>query len=113
MAAFPLAPLLALVNNVFEIRLDAYKYTTQMRRPIAQQVQDIGIWYSILEGMTYMAVVSNVNITLTTLTDFNSSCPRFLLKTAPPCPGTTHVYMGLGRKTQILDLGVWCSTIKF
>ena len=24
-AAFPLAPLLALINNVFEIRLDAYK----------------------------------------------------------------------------------------
>ena len=42
MAAFPLAPLLALLNNIFEIRLDAYKYTTQMRRPIAQNVQDIG-----------------------------------------------------------------------
>lgn len=61
-AAFPLAPLLALLNNIFEIRLDAYKYTTQMRRPIAQQVQDIGIWYSILEGMTYLAVVSNALI---------------------------------------------------
>ena len=61
-AAFPLAPLLALINNVFEIRLDAYKYTTQMRRPIAQQVKDIGIWYSILEGMTYLAVVFNVSI---------------------------------------------------
>ena len=63
-AAFPLAPLLALINNVFEIRLDAYKYTTQMRRPIAQQVKDIGIWYSILEGMTYLAVVSNVSLFL-------------------------------------------------
>jgi hypothetical protein len=38
-SAFPLAPLLALINNVFEIRLDAYKYTTQMRRPLAAQVQ--------------------------------------------------------------------------
>lgn len=61
-AAFPLAPLLALLNNVFEIRLDAYKYTTQMRRPIAQQVSDIGIWYGILECMTYLAVVSNALI---------------------------------------------------
>ena len=61
MAAFPLAPLLALLNNIFEIRLDAYKYTTQMRRPIAQQVQDIGIWYKILEGMTYLGVVFNVS----------------------------------------------------
>ena len=31
-----------------------------MRRPIAQQVKDIGIWYKILEGMTYIAVVFNV-----------------------------------------------------
>jgi hypothetical protein len=36
--------MLALINNVFEIRLDAYKYTTQMRRPLAAQVSDIGIW---------------------------------------------------------------------
>ena len=58
--AFPLAPLLALINNVFEIRLDAYKYTTQMRRPLGQHVKNIGIWYGILEGMTYMGVIFNV-----------------------------------------------------
>ena len=62
-AAFPLAPLLALINNVFEIRLDAYKYTTQMRRPLGQQVRSIGIWYGILEGMTYLSVVFNVSDT--------------------------------------------------
>ncbi len=32
--AFPLAPLFALVNNVMEIRLDAYKLVTQARRYI-------------------------------------------------------------------------------
>ena len=60
-SAFPLAPLLALINNVFEVRLDAYKYTTQMRRPLATQVSDIGIWSNILEGMTYLAVGFNVS----------------------------------------------------
>jgi len=75
-AAFPLAPLLALINNIFEIRLDAYKYTTQMRRPIAQQVQDIGIWYSILEGMTYLAVVSN-GLIIALTSDF---IPRMVYK---------------------------------
>ncbi|TRY73135.1 hypothetical protein TCAL_08802, partial [Tigriopus californicus] len=58
-AAFPLAPLLALINNIFEIRLDAYKYTTQMRRPLGQHVRSIGIWYGILKGMTYLSVVFN------------------------------------------------------
>jgi hypothetical protein len=60
-AAFPLAPLFALLNNVGEIRLDAYKMVTQARRPLAERVQDIGAWYGILQGVTYAAVVSNVS----------------------------------------------------
>ncbi|CAK7305786.1 ANO4 [Vulpes lagopus] len=50
-AAFPLAPLLALLNNIIEIRLDAYKFVTQWRRPLASRAKDIGIWYGILEGI--------------------------------------------------------------
>ncbi|KAK6309381.1 hypothetical protein J4Q44_G00208440 [Coregonus suidteri] len=49
-AAFPLAPLLALLNNIIEIRLDAYKFVTQWRRPMPARATDIGIWYGILEG---------------------------------------------------------------
>ncbi|KAF9407449.1 hypothetical protein HW555_012527 [Spodoptera exigua] len=59
-AAFPLAPLFALLNNIAEIRLDAYKMVTQARRPLAERVEDIGAWYGILKGITYAAVVSNV-----------------------------------------------------
>lgn len=59
-AAFPLAPLCALINNVAEIRLDAYKMVTQARRPLAERVEDIGAWYGILKAITYAAVVSNV-----------------------------------------------------
>lgn len=43
-AAFPLAPLFALLNNIAEIRLDAYKMVTQARRPLAERVEDIGAW---------------------------------------------------------------------
>jgi len=60
-AAFPLAPLFALLNNVAEIRLDAYKMLTQARRPLAERVADIGAWYGILQCITYTAVVSNVS----------------------------------------------------
>lgn len=62
MAAFPLAPFFALLNNVVEIRLDAYKWITQMRRPLAERVEDIGAWYGILQGITYTSVVTNVMI---------------------------------------------------
>lgn len=58
-AAFPLAPLFALLNNIAEIRLDAYKMVTQARRPLAERVEDIGAWYGILKIITYTAVVSN------------------------------------------------------
>ncbi|XP_077999893.1 anoctamin-4-like isoform X2 [Glandiceps talaboti] len=58
-AAFSLAPLFALLNNIIEIRLDAYKFTSQMRRPLAVRAQDIGIWYGILDGVGKIAVVTN------------------------------------------------------
>lgn len=38
-SAFPLAPLLALVNNVFEIRLDAQKMLYTLKRPVAERFQ--------------------------------------------------------------------------
>lgn len=59
-AAFPLAPFFALINNIGEIRLDAYKMVTQARRPLAERVEDIGAWYGILRIITYAAVVTNV-----------------------------------------------------
>ncbi|XP_033740659.1 anoctamin-4-like isoform X4 [Pecten maximus] len=58
-AAFPLAPLFALINNIFEIRLDAYKFVTQWKRPMAARAQDIGIWFGILRGISAIAVISN------------------------------------------------------
>ncbi|XP_070802925.1 anoctamin-4 [Pituophis catenifer annectens] len=58
-AAFPLAPLLALLNNIIEIRLDAYKFVTQWRRPLASKAKDIGIWYGILEGIGILSVITN------------------------------------------------------
>ena len=59
-AAFPLAPVFALLNNIIEIRVDAYKVVTQFRRPVAQRVADIGVWMEILKALTYFAVVTNV-----------------------------------------------------
>ena len=40
--AFPVAPIFALINNILEVHVDAYKLLTQHRRPIAQASQDIG-----------------------------------------------------------------------
>lgn len=58
-AACPLAPLFALLNNWVEIRLDAHKFVCEYRRPVAERTQAIGIWFHILEVITHLAVISN------------------------------------------------------
>lgn len=62
-AACPLAPLFALLNNWVEIRLDAHKFVCEYRRPVAERAQGMGIWFPILEVITHLAVVSNVSST--------------------------------------------------
>lgn len=59
-AAFPLAPLFALLNNILEMRLDAKKLLTYYRRPVSQRVRDIGIWYRILDCIGKLSVITNV-----------------------------------------------------
>ncbi|KAJ6653640.1 hypothetical protein lerEdw1_009016 [Lerista edwardsae] len=61
-ASFPLAPLLALINNMLEIRVDAWKITTQFRRMVPQKAQDIGAWQPIMQGIAILAVVTNAMI---------------------------------------------------
>ncbi|XP_041833879.1 anoctamin-2b isoform X2 [Melanotaenia boesemani] len=58
-ASFPLAPLFALLNNIIEIRLDAKKFVTELRRPVTIRAKDIGIWYNILSGMGKLSVIIN------------------------------------------------------
>jgi len=57
--AFTLAPLLALINNMVEIRTDAIKFLTGINRPPYRGAQDIGTWYYILEVIGMIAVVTN------------------------------------------------------
>ncbi|XP_016321973.1 anoctamin-7-like [Sinocyclocheilus anshuiensis] len=58
-AAFPLAPLFALLNNWVEVRLDAYKFVCEYRRPVAERAQHIGVWFIILEALSHVSVIVN------------------------------------------------------
>ncbi|XP_020710663.2 anoctamin-1 isoform X2 [Athalia rosae] len=58
-AAFPLAPFFALLNNVLEMRLDAKKLLVMYRRPVGQRVRDIGVWYRILDSISKLSVITN------------------------------------------------------
>uniref|UniRef100_A0A8C6KTY7 Anoctamin n=1 Tax=Nothobranchius furzeri TaxID=105023 RepID=A0A8C6KTY7_NOTFU len=61
-ASFPLAPALALLNNLLEIRVDAWKFVTQFRRIVPEKCQDIGAWQPILQGVAILAVATNAMI---------------------------------------------------
>ncbi|KAM9494554.1 anoctamin-5b isoform 1-T1 [Clarias gariepinus] len=61
-ASFPLAPLLALFNNILEVRVDAWKFTTQFRRPVAAKARNIGAWQEILNVVAIVSVVTNAFI---------------------------------------------------
>ena len=60
--AFPLAPVCALVNNLIEIRTDAYKLTYHTQRPVARKAGGIGVWFPILQIMSVFAVMTNLAI---------------------------------------------------
>ena len=46
-AALPLAPLFALLNNWVEIRLDAHKFVVVFRRPVSERAGDIGALHTL------------------------------------------------------------------
>ncbi|KAK2834446.1 hypothetical protein Q7C36_015147 [Tachysurus vachellii] len=58
-AAFPLAPLLALLNNIIEIRMDAIKMVSLERRLVPRKTKDIGVWTDVLETIGVLAVIAN------------------------------------------------------
>ena len=62
-AAFPLAPFFALLNNWVEIRLDAQKFICETRRAVAERAENIGIWCKILDMLAQFAVITNVRFT--------------------------------------------------
>lgn len=58
-AAFPLAPLFAFLNNLIEIRLDAYKMTVLNQRCVPLRAKNLGPWDKLLGVVTRMTVIMN------------------------------------------------------
>ncbi|XP_035283037.1 anoctamin-1-like isoform X2 [Anguilla anguilla] len=88
-ASFPLAPLFALLNNIIEIRLDAKKFVTELRRPDAVRAKDIGIWYNILNGIGKFSVIINAFV-ISFTSDF---IPRLVYQYMYSETGTMHGFI--------------------
>lgn len=59
---FPFAPVIALMNNTFEIHSDAYKYLFLYQRYPPMQAQDIGSWFGIMRFISFLSVSCNAAI---------------------------------------------------
>ncbi|KAH8256409.1 hypothetical protein KR032_006344 [Drosophila birchii] len=88
-AAFPLAPFFALLNNILEMRLDAKKLLTHHKRPVSQRVRDIGVWYRILDCIGKLSVITNGFIIAFT----SDMIPRLVYRNYISKDGTLNGYL--------------------
>jgi len=56
---WPLAPVMALVNNYIELRSDAFKVSKHLRRSIPVRTDSIGPWLECLKNLTWIAALMN------------------------------------------------------
>lgn len=61
-SAFPVAPILCLINNIVEIRLDATKMLKANRRPVPMRVCGIQIWNNFLDIILKLGVLFNAGL---------------------------------------------------
>jgi len=61
MAVLPLMPLLGVLNNVFELRIDYYNFTN-CQRPYPAAANGIGVWKVVMSVFNVVAIFSNVGL---------------------------------------------------
>ncbi|KAL5248665.1 hypothetical protein ACHWQZ_G017749 [Mnemiopsis leidyi] len=57
--AFPIAPIICLFINIWQLRQDATRYVKRVRRPIGFRSEGIGTWMNILEVLSRIAILVN------------------------------------------------------
>lgn len=90
---WPLAPLMAWINNIFEIRTDAYKLLFQTRRPIPTRSCSIGPFVRVLSVLSYIAAITNaglVHLLRPRLIDLATATPEFITSLFLQKNGTTN-----------------------
>ncbi|KAJ3105996.1 hypothetical protein HDU97_007180 [Phlyctochytrium planicorne] len=70
-AAFPLAPLFALVNNLLEVRFGAYRLLVQCQRPFPMRVKGVGAWFGVAGLLARIAILVNALVIAFSSQHFN------------------------------------------
>ncbi|XP_069698153.1 anoctamin-10 isoform X2 [Periplaneta americana] len=61
-SVYPMAAFWAVVNNVLEIRADAFKLCRVYQRPVAKRVKDTGAWQRAFEAVGAMSIMTNCGL---------------------------------------------------
>ncbi|KAE8743738.1 hypothetical protein FOCC_FOCC009649 [Frankliniella occidentalis] len=61
-AVYPQAALWALLNNLMESRVDAFKLCRLFQRPLARRVKDTGAWQRAFEAVGAMSIMTNCGL---------------------------------------------------
>ena len=59
-SALPIAPLIAFINNVLELRRDAHLLCYGFRREPHRTARDVGSWFSVLQFTALLSGITNV-----------------------------------------------------
>ncbi|OMJ70284.1 hypothetical protein SteCoe_31770 [Stentor coeruleus] len=65
-SSFPLLPILAFIEIILEIRVDAWKLCNITRRPDPVKCENIGIWKNIVVFIAYFGAITNSGIVVFT-----------------------------------------------
>ncbi|KAF8625524.1 hypothetical protein AX17_006836 [Amanita inopinata Kibby_2008] len=98
---WPLAPVMALVNNFFEIRSDAFKMTVHYRRPIPMRTDTIGPWLDALTFLTWLAALSNASLVYL----FSPMSERFFSSTAVLEKAHKGLFAAVGSESASFNAG--------
>jgi hypothetical protein len=69
---FPSAPLFLVITNLLEIRMDAHKMMTKVRRPLPESASGMGLWVDLMDLVSIIAALSNSAIVVFTTNSFAS-----------------------------------------
>lgn len=58
----PFAAFAALLNNIIEIRLDAFKFCKIYKRPMAKRAKNTGAWLLAFETLLVMSIITNCGL---------------------------------------------------
>jgi ammonia channel protein AmtB len=77
--AFPVAPILAMVLNFIEDRVDGWKLINNMKRPWPRPSEDIGSWYDIFNLVSLIGIFFNAGIVSYTMDLFDTKTAEYRL----------------------------------